>query len=96
MLIRSVIFEHAAASIIDSATSQQARCQDVFDGLFWALAREPLLGVALTKTSDPVMYLLKSEDFTRIGVGIITLIYQFDDDSVTIYGVRREYPGPVV
>lgn len=54
----------------------------------WLLARTPEVGVPIPETTDPTYYLIGTEDMNIFEIPAVTVIYYFDDQTVTLYGIR--------
>lgn len=77
--------EELVAKRIDKAIKRVSRLGEMYDGIKWWLARNPLSG---TKVSDSDHYIYKSYSWKPGGVPSITVLYKFDDDYIYIVRSR--------
>ena len=86
---RQIILEEAARQEVDHAIESIARFEDAFAGLEWLLSRDPTVGQRLNKTIfgfEAYIYVADSNHYAA--TPMIGVIYTYDTDTVTIYGVN--------
>ncbi len=86
--IRTVIYDKEVAQAIDSEQENFFRLNDVIAAIEWLLARTPEVGVPIPETTDPTYYLIGTEAMGIFEVPAVTVLYHFDDQTVTFYGIR--------
>ena len=80
---RSVTIEHVAQEELDEQIRRFTRIGDIYLGLEWQIARKPEIGVLIPR-SNPRQYIIKSLAFNLPVPLVLTLIYHYTDDLVTI------------
>ena len=83
---RTVIEEDAVKDLIDSESKKYHRLNDIFEGLKWRLARRPESGLEIS--DNPRKWIFKTYPWSVGGAAVITVIYTFDDDTVTIQAAK--------
>ena len=79
--------QHVTA-VVAEAHATYPRFHDVYDGLTWRLARDPVPEEAVEIV--PGTFLVKSESWSYPGYCVITLIYIVTDDELSIEEMRVE------
>lgn len=71
-------------SVTKSVTSARGRFKRIDEGLQWRLSRDPHAGHEV----QPGFYMYKQAGLPSVGVPTLTVLYEFDDHTVTIRGIR--------
>lgn len=87
---RTIVEEDSVQDAVDGARGQFPRVDDVFEALKWRLARRPDSG---TQIDSRGTYLLKTADICVDGAPVLTGMYTFDDDQVTLLAIRIVEPS---
>ncbi len=93
---RRIIWEEHAKRPALEAAEIYPRLYDVIRNFEWLLERHPDNDFA--EQIDETFWIIKSEAFPLSGPGVprATLIYTFDDKTVTFRDIRIEPPAPYV
>lgn len=86
---REVVLQDAARKEVDSAIDSIDRFEHAFTGLEWLLSRDPTIGQRINNSilgAEAYVYVADSNHYA--GTPIIGVIYTYDADRVTIYGVK--------
>ncbi len=65
----------------------QADCSnfdEVWDGLYWRLARDPFVGATRVPDTKPILYLVKTPPWRPGGVPVLRLAYRVTQTEVII------------
>ncbi len=84
--LRTVILEHGIQEKIDECCKKFERFEQAFDALQWLLARSPDRGKH--RTINGARWAVYVQGVDRLAkTPEIWVLYQYDDDQVTIFGL---------
>jgi hypothetical protein len=86
--LRTVVQEPVVSAVIDAESQRFDRLADVVSAFEWLLARTPEKGYPVPDTTDPEFYLISNESIEVLNVPQVTLLYYFDDNTVTLFSIR--------
>ncbi len=85
---RGIRLEEQAAQALDDIIKDYGRVGDLMNGWEYQLARNPNWGMVL-EADDREYRLLRTDDWgVPIGFHPILILYTFDDEYVTVHGLR--------
>ena len=84
---RSVIEEPAASEAIDALKRKHERFSEQWDGFVWLVARHPENISAKNNVNGIEYHLSHRSGDKRYGIPDLSVVYTFDDDTVTIIDV---------
>lgn len=82
--MRAVCEQESVTQSITRARGQFKRIDEAYEGLQWRLSRDPHAGHEV----QPGFYMYKQAGLPSVGVPTLTVLYEFDDHTVTIRGIR--------
>jgi len=86
--MRTIIEEEHVSSKLDKHAAQYPRVNDVWRGVEWLLARKPERGVFLDEFEGEDLYLFKSSIISTPNIPVITVLYKFNANEVTILDIK--------
>ena len=86
--LRTIILDDTASSFVEEQEKQHHRFEDQWNGIEWLLSRKPEQGTPMDK-DYPCWCLLKVIPRKKLVDGLrgITLLYSFNNESVTIHSI---------
>lgn len=87
-MFRDVFEDEAVRVVVDEACERWARADDVWQAVTWAVARDPTVGVQLSESGNARSLTL--DGARSIDAPTVTIVYTFDEHSVTIHRARFE------
>lgn len=88
MTIRTVIVEPETEKYLQEEAERLNRLDDVYRALEWVLARNPSVGIQISRWNPP-RFLVKSINWVSIPFRL-TLLYRFTDEEVVIEFAKIE------
>src|SRR6266849_10953198 len=87
--LRVVVLTEDAEMELEEARHQFARFDDAWDGITWLLARNPTPVESFTTTWNGQEFVLYGfEGDLAAKIPNMWLVYQYDDEQVTIHGIN--------
>ncbi len=85
--MRGIREDSAASGAYDDAVIRWARADDAWQGILWTIARDPLAESRPLNESGSLR-VLTSEGARSIDLPTLTIVYEYDDQYVTIKTAR--------
>ena len=93
--LREIVEQDVVTREVDIASRTVDRFQEAYRGLQWLLARNPEIGQPLNRTFDGTPgYIYVSDSIHYAGTPRIRIIYTYDANVVTVYGISVDPYSP--
>lgn len=87
---REIHYEALAQAVLEKFEDPHDRFHDQLMGIEWLLCRTPSIGRPKSKDSPEAELLAVWKGNVHIGTNDVWLLYSFDDESVTVHGIKVE------
>lgn len=84
MRLRTVLEQESVVRNVTRAKAEFKRIDEAYAGLQWRLSRDPHAGYEF----EPGFYVYKQVGLPSVGVPTLTVIYQFDEQTIEFRGIR--------
>jgi hypothetical protein len=91
VVLREVILENRASSVIDKSVAEHPHFDEVYRALEWRIARNPEVGV-LVAGFEPPRRVIRSTSWPAFP-GALVLTYTYTAEVVTVIGAKVIPPG---
>ena len=86
--LRTIIEQPLVSASIQRAKGEFPRIEEMFDGIKWALARNPIRGAVKIKSGETVLgYVVRTTSWKAGRVPSIVATYQITENEIIIEGV---------
>lgn len=86
--LRTIIEQQLVSASIQRAKSEYPRIEEMFDGIKWALARNPIRGAVKIKSGETLIgYVIRTTSWRAGRVPSVTTTYRITENEIVIEGI---------